>query len=158
MSTEINDVKLEYSPEKCFYDINFNGVDLDPATNLITAVNIALFTDGRSRNDDVIPNSRGWAGDTLNETEEPGIGSRLWLLTQRKITQQLLNDMQEYATEALQQFIDSGIAKSISVEALVLDNINGLIELRVEIVNPDNELQQFKYVWDQLKQRFRGGV
>lgn len=151
-----NDVQLEFDPIKCFFDIKFNGVDLVAATNLITAAVISVFTDGRSRADDVIPNSRGWSGDSLKLEGETNIGSRVWLLTQRKIDQTLVNDLEEFAFDSLEHLINAGVALSVVAVATIINRRKGLVNLDVDIEDPNGELQKFKYVWDQLRQRFTG--
>ena len=88
----------------------------DPLTR---AVIISLFTWRRANPDDELPGQdrMGWWGDTFPTEQNDKIGSRLWLLTREKLTNQTLVRAQEYAKEALQWMLDDGVATRIDVVA-----------------------------------------
>lgn len=104
---------------------------LDDADDLATAVIAALGTDRRADEADALPDPddtdrRGWWGDTEAEGIWGGwpIGSRLWLLHRSKITDlgardgALVAKVEAYLHEAMQPFVTSSIASSVSVEAI----------------------------------------
>jgi len=159
MAEEIhNDILLEFNNEKGFFDIELDsaGADLQGATNLITSILIQLFTDARSNSDDPVPDSRGWAGDSLNPEGKQNIGSRLWIVENDFMTQDLLTKIENLATDALQTIIDQGIAKKITIDASFLNKVNGEIELKIDVTDPQENAQIFKYVWDQIKRDITG--
>ena len=94
---------------------------------LESAVIISLLTDRRARNDDALPDGviaqgdipadkRGWVGDVFGD-DNSLIGSRLWLLSREKQTEETRRRAIEYCIEALQWLIDDGHAVEIDVTA-----------------------------------------
>lgn len=83
--------------------------DEDKITWLSNAITISLFTDARASDDDELPDGgtdkRGYWGDIDLDADE-SLGSKLWLLKRSKITQDTLNKVHDYITEALQWLID----------------------------------------------------
>jgi phage gp46-like protein len=59
----------------------------------------------------------GWWGDGLDGQTNDQIGSRLWLLSRAKVTQQTVIRAREYAEEALQWLVDDGVATRVTVTA-----------------------------------------
>jgi phage gp46-like protein len=102
---------------------------IDEAQAFATAVMVALGTNRRANDDDILPNGeadtdrRGWWADTNAETIWQGwpIGSRLWLLERHKITDNMarqgstLARVDAYIREALQPFIALQMASRIDV-------------------------------------------
>lgn len=97
---------------------------------LETAVLICLMTDARAddgelRDGDV---NRGWAGDSfdLGENEAP-IGSRLWLLARRSVSEPGLPALAEgYAIDACRTLVAQGAAARVTAVAGVSTSGNGL--------------------------------
>lgn len=102
-----------------------NG-DIAIDIGLETPCIVSLLTERLAADDDNIPdgtnNRRGWWGD---DPIDPGtitpvdynIGSRLWLLTREKQTEETLTRAIAYGQEALQWLLDFDIAQSIVVTA-----------------------------------------
>lgn len=118
--------------------------ELDTSNELATAVTVALLTDRRAEPDDQLPDERsddrrGWWGDLDAETLFGGwpIGSRLWLLSRAKITGvgsregPLVARIEAYLDEAMQPFVDAGIATrhEVSVERIGNERIDGSVTL-----------------------------
>lgn len=112
--------------------------------SLGTAVIVSLLTDRRAEADDVLPDSdniqtplpadrRGWAGDALNTRR---IGSRLWLLTREKQTEETRARAIEYAREALQWLVEEGHARSVHVDAEWRAGARGRLDLSILIQLP----------------------
>ncbi|GJD58347.1 phage GP46 family protein [Methylobacterium dankookense] len=101
--------------------------DFDLRQELATAVTVALMTDARAADDDVLPDNgmdrRGWWGDLDAQQIWDGwpIGSKLWLFGRAKITGRearegsLTARIEAVIREALQPFQDRKIASSIDV-------------------------------------------
>jgi len=104
---------------------------------LTTAVILSLFTDARARADDALPDGaagdrRGWAADAF--APEDRWGSRLWLLTREKQTEETRRRARDYAAEALDWLMPAGLATAVDVAAEWLDR--GLLGLSVRIATP----------------------
>lgn len=153
----INDIALEMSPDFGLFDIAIQGSDFKQAVDLKTAIVLSVFSDGRSNADDRVPNSRGWCGDSLNLDGEQLTGSKIWLLTNGKLTNQTLTDVEEYARVATQWIIDKQIAKEMEFEATFLNKSEGRIALRITVTEPKGNVpQEYVYVWNQVKAEFKG--
>jgi phage gp46-like protein len=110
---------------------------------LTTAVILSLFLDARARPDDELPDGaagdrRGWVGDAF--ALEDRIGSRLWLLTRAKQTEETRRRAEDYATEALAWLIEDGLATGITVNAAWV--ARGLLGLRCTIATAGDAVQQ----------------
>lgn len=136
---------------------------LDTGQELATAVIVALCTDRRALPDDTLPNPdsddrRGWWADTDADLIWAGwpIGSRLWLLSREKITGpaarqgDLMARIESYMHEAIQPFIDIGVAtaKEIEVSRLGLERIDATVTLYRG--DRDEVALRFQSVWTQL--------
>lgn len=104
---------------------------------LTTAVILSLFTDGRARADDALPEGpggdrRGWLADAF--APEDRWGSRLWLLQRAKQTEETRRRARDYAAEALEWLLGAGLATAIDVDAQWLER--GVLGLSVRIVTP----------------------
>jgi phage gp46-like protein len=111
----------------------------DAAGALERAVLISLFTWRRAEPSDLVDGGdmQGWWGDSYPSVASDRIGSRLWLLRRRSITQQTLLDAQRYCQEALQWLIDDGhvLAVAVVISRAQATQING----QIEITRPDGD-------------------
>ncbi|CAM5772019.1 hypothetical protein LMIY3S_03703 [Labrys miyagiensis] len=102
----------------------------DDTHELEFAVIMAIGTDRRANADDPLPldgdtDRRGWWGDTNAELIWDGwpVGSRLWLLSRAKITDQsykygsTVARVEAYLNECLLPFVKAGIATRLDVSA-----------------------------------------
>jgi len=123
-------------------------------TNLVLA---SLFTDKRAFPDDEIPDGttkrRGWWGDTVSDTEDDTIGSRLWLLSRSKTTNDVLNKAKGFIDEALEWMVEDGLVAEIEVttERIFYASdgnytLGAQIDLRRE--SGENISINFKDLWD----------
>jgi phage gp46-like protein len=88
------------------YDIGALGITEDDS--LTTAVIVSLFTDKRDttiNSDD----ARGWWADD--------IGSLRWTLSRSKQTDEILQKLIKYDTQALQWLIDERLVSSVNITA-----------------------------------------
>ena len=138
------DIALSWSNELWRGDwrLNDEGTLADD-DDLATAVMLSLFSDRTALPDDVIPDSgpiRGWWADTFRDYP---LGSRLWLLWREKETEITRRRAEEYGREAMQWFVDAGIAKSVEVSAAWVRR--GLLELLVTMTPPIGERRIFRF-------------
>ncbi len=100
------DLTIEWSEASNRGDLVLAGAALLMGLDLQTAILISLFSDRQAAPGDVIPDGsndpRGWWGDNT-------IGSRLWLLSRSKQTQDTLQRAYDYIAESLQWLIDDGV-------------------------------------------------
>lgn len=113
------------------------------------AVIISLFSWRKAHDDDQVDGSRyGYWGDSFPPVPGALIGSRLWLLKRSKIiTNETIMLAEEIIREALQWFIDDGIAQEIQVklERSGIGTIKGVITL---ILNSGGTLSvPFDDIW-----------
>lgn len=104
---------------------------LDTSQELVTAAIVALGTDRRALDDDLLPgldeneDRRGWWGDTDAQDIWGGwpIGTRLWLLSREKITGpeaeqgSTVARVEDYVLEALLPFVGLGLATAVDCVA-----------------------------------------
>lgn len=88
------------------------------------AVTISLFSWRRAAPDDALDDAdrQGWWGDCVPSEAGDQIGSRLWLLRRRTLTDDTLRDAREYAEEALRWMTDDEIVTTVTVTAERLGN------------------------------------
>lgn len=146
----MSDVRLKFYND--IYDIDFLGDDLESDDGFETAVIISLFSNARVTETELydgMNDRQGWWGDLFTGFPGDRIGSKLWLLDRGKATQQTRNSAEEYAREALQWFVDDGIASSIEVTASLLNR--EMIVISVNIFKPRASqplTYRFQLMWD----------
>ena len=124
-----------------------NYVDDD----LTRAVINSLFCWRRANDDDELPGASryGWWGDTFAVNDK--FGSRLWLLSRAKLTEQTALRAKEYAEEALQWLIEDGVAAEVVVN--VEKATTERLDLSVEITKPNDTTAslRFQNMWSYLE-------
>lgn len=129
--------------------------DLACAAALETAVVICLQTDRRvepSELPDGEPN-RGWPGDAIDL--QPGdvpLGSKLWLLRRRALTEGIELEAEDHAREALQSLIDQGACVRVDVRAVRVPE-RARLDLDVALYGRDGAAvyqRRFGVLWDQI--------
>ena len=136
------------------YDVSFdsNG-DFELDDSFETAIRMSLFLDARADESEVKQTElrRGsWINYELyNVLHE--IGSKLWLLEQKRNTVKVRNDAKGYIRDSLQWLIDDQHAKTIEVEASST-NVYELI-LTTTITYSADILQSFRFsLWSNTKE------
>lgn len=150
------DILIDWSPALFSGDWTIaNGsvaVSQTGSDDLKTAVLVSLFTDGVAPVDYVGPNGdtdpRGWWADTY---EQSTIGSKLWLLSRAKKTDQttILAQAKTYCLEALQWLLDDGIAAAVNVTTFWFRPGTGTLALgiTVSIVKPSGQTNGYSWTW-----------
>jgi phage gp46-like protein len=99
----------------------FEPPDLVNDDGLGTAVVLSLFTDRLAEPDDVLPDlsqsndRRGWWADT--GAPEGPMGSRLWLLSREKQTEEVRQRAEFYCREALEWMLEDQVADLLDITA-----------------------------------------
>ncbi len=133
-----------------------NSGGLKASNGIVTAVIMCLFTD-RAADPSELPDgveNRGWPGDAISLT--PGkpakpLGSKLWLLRRRALTDGILRQAEVWAVEAMQTLIDQGAA----VQATASATRNGArrLDLDVALYGRDGSrvyAGKFGLLWEQV--------
>jgi phage gp46-like protein len=140
-----------------------NNGTLDDTQALATAIIVALGTDGLASATDELPDPdstdrRGWWGDLDAENiwDAWPIGSRLWLLSRTKITDQdyalgpTTVRVEQYIREAIQPFLTRRIGSRMFVEASRVgrDRIDALVRI---YRGPETEISlRFQVLWSDI--------
>lgn len=78
---------------------------------------ISLLTWRRAEADDVLDDNerQGWWGDSFPSVANDRIGSRLWQLRRRTLTDATLRDAETFARESLAWMLDDGRVSDVAV-------------------------------------------
>ncbi|MEP9378380.1 phage GP46 family protein [Aquabacter sp. CN5-332] len=147
-------------------DLVWNGtvgdLAIDPARGdlqcrqaLATAVLICLQTDRRVDPTELpeCETNRGWPGDAFDL--QPGdvpLGSKLWLLRRRALTEDITLEAEDHAREALQTLIDQGACVRVDVTAVRTPE-RARLDLDIALYGRDGSAvcqQSFAVLWDQM--------
>ncbi len=116
--------------------LNNSLVTADMNDSLSRAVVISLFTLRRADSGDVYDGSNkyGWWGDTYPVELGDKIGSKLWQLLRRKLTDDVIAEVEEVSRDSLQWMIDDGICSNVdvSVERSEINRVNISVVLTVD--------------------------
>ena len=121
-------------------DFQFIGDDLATGHDLETAVSISLFSDAVASDDYVLQdgNPHGWwAGP---------IGSRLWQFYRSTKTSETRVNIIDAVRECLDWLITDGIASSIDIDALFIQN-SGNVKITIDIHRPSAADVNLAYDW-----------
>jgi phage gp46-like protein len=121
----VNDIYLAKN-RNGIYDISFSSGDFKKTQGLDTAIINSLNIDQRAEASEVATpqNRRGNIIDELNNESDFQIGSKLWLLSQKRANQETASLAESYASECLQWLVDDGIAQTVIVSGILKnDNI-----------------------------------
>jgi phage gp46-like protein len=117
------DIALEFHPATLTADMTLAGGDLATDEGVVTAVLVSLFSDARAEPGDAIPDGtsdpRGYWADNadppMGGVAGRRLGSKLWLLSRAKQTDETLALAKGYAEAALQWMVDDGVATEVTV-------------------------------------------
>ena len=126
------------------FNLDSNG-DLDNGDFFDSSITYAILGERRASESEVLisQNRRGWIG---NEGKDFENGSKIWLFEQARLTRSILNDIQSAALDALEYFVEDGIATRITASASLQ---NGAAVLFVQIfVSPSKVETRFFVLWE----------
>lgn len=139
------DISLNWDSARSRGDWAMAGADLQLGNDLESAIAISLFTDRIAADDDDIPDGttdpRGWWAD---DPQHP-IGSRLWLISRAKQTDETLQRAYDYIAEALQWLIDDGVVRGFDIQVQWVRR--GYLGAAITTYQPDGRKFQSAYTW-----------
>jgi len=93
-----------------------NG-DLLTVNSFDTALKMSLFCERRATAaEEGVPElRRGWVGNEANEVAGFEMGSKLWLIMQSRLDQNILNEAVDYTDQCLEWLVDDKLLKSVEV-------------------------------------------
>lgn len=146
------DLRFDYDPEQQGADLFAVDGILQYDGGLRTAIIISLFTDARADDADALPTSdsdrRGWWADSFAEIEGDITGSRMWLLSRAKQTDETLELARGYARTALRWLIEDGIASAVNV--VTSWHAIGVMRLDVDLTRATDGAvaERYTFFWD----------
>jgi len=136
-----------------YYDISIDtDGDLVKEDGFDTNLVVSMFCEKRAGPDEVIEPTlrRGWWGNTLSDTPNFEIGSKLWLLDQAKLTTGTVSLAAQYTQQALVWLKTDGHIKDVIVTAAAsFTSGRPNVEVKVDLIRNDNKIE-YKYftVWN----------
>lgn len=147
------DLALTYDPKLQAFDLALAGTDLAAEDTLASAVLVSLLCDRLAATYEVKPGEdrRGWWADAYADNQHQ-TGSRLWLLEREKQLPGVVLRCKQYCEEALQWFIEDGLAKAITVTVFVPRSgwLAALIKFEV-----NDGARTLRFEFDQARQVWR---
>ena len=139
------DLALAWDNVAGFGDLCIANSDLVGDDELATAVLVSLFTDRRAQIDDLPAGDterRGWWGDLVADDVDP-IGSLLWLLERRKLTNEVIALAERYSQDALEWLVDDGEATRVETPATRAgpERLNLLVRIHL----PSGAVREFQF-------------
>lgn len=119
------------------FDLVIEDGDFKNDPGFETALWVSLFTDARAPESKVLlpENRRGWLGNTVSEVEERELGGLLWLAEQRRLNQDTVNEIEDYARKSLDWFLEDGIAVKIEVNGEIYAMLGIALNIRITALN-----------------------
>lgn len=138
---------LAFKIDETGSDLELELGDLRTEGGLVSAVLVSLFSDGRARDDDDIPDGsddpRGWwAADSGDR-----FGSLLWLYDRGKTLAATAADVREAAQDAL-RWLE---AQEIASEVTVGSSVNGRHEIDLDVVIRRGSSRVWASLWEALE-------
>lgn len=124
--------------------------DLKTGADLETAAVISFFSDRLAHVDDRLPDPqdsdrRGWWADW--DAEEGPIGSRLWLISREKSTEEVRLRVEDYCREAVQWILDDDVADTVEITVEWADSPPSRLDVNVVISRARAVLLHRSYSW-----------
>lgn len=126
------------------FTLDENG-DIKTEEFFDTSLLYSLFGERRASPDEVPEPQlrRGWIGNS-SEFEN---GSKIWLLSQARLTRDTLNRLQDEAEKALQWLVDDGLA--VSIDQVVASVSRGRVVLDITIRRSRDKVdRKFFTLWE----------
>jgi len=150
------DIRVVWDPERMAGEWLLKGRMLDTAGELVTAVAVALFTHRTAEADDPLPHfaadRRGWwadfdAGEIYGATP---IGSRLWLLSREKQTDETRARAAQYIREALDPFVEMRLVEryDLAVDWFAFERLGA--EITFYRGPKESIAVRFEKLWDEI--------
>jgi phage gp46-like protein len=129
------------------YTIDTNG-DFTHDLSFDTDILVSLFVDARADESEIAEPEyrRGWIGDVVTVLQGHQLGSKLWLVEQERMTQDVLNKISSYVKESLNWVITLNYGQRVQVEVNREDLTRASVNIRIYVKN-DNVLKFTYQIW-----------
>jgi len=113
------------------FTIGLSNGDLIKDPGFDTAINISLFTNARAPDDKVLKpeDRRGWPGDLVSPVQDRIFGSWLWLVNQKRLIPENLNQSINFAQMSLNWLVIDGVAKSVIVSGEIIPRLGNKLTI-----------------------------
>lgn len=131
------------------YDLDIVNGELALVNNFDTALQMSVYCERRADASEVLPSDqrRGWWGNTVAKQVGFEIGSKIWILYQSRITQNVINKIQIYAQQATSWLVEGGYLDKIDINVEQVDAKQ--IRLNLTLYrNPSQVETVFFNLWD----------
>lgn len=120
-------LKIDVASQLYDFQLDDNG-DIKTADFFDTSLLYSLFGERRASPNEVVDARlrRGWIGNDDFEN-----GSKIWLLSQARLTRDTLNRLQDEAAKALQWLVDDGHAVSIDQVTATVSGGRVLLDITI---------------------------
>lgn len=100
------------------YDLTVTNGALGTVDNFDTALQMSVYCERRADGSEVLPSEerRGWWGNVLSSIENFEIGSKLWVVSQSRLTRNTLNRITAYAQDCTDWLVQGGYLEKVEVE------------------------------------------
>ncbi len=142
------DAKLIKNEDDSF-TIGITAGDLTNEDGFDTAINLSLFTNKRAPDGKINEekNNHGSLRDTVSPVLNRKHGSLLWLLEQSRLTPTNRNLATEYSQDALNWFVEDGLAKKVNVKTEIIPRL-GFEILIIITHNNDEVTNHYRKLWE----------
>jgi len=133
----IIDIKFTKNTDGIYdFSITDKG-DFELDTTIENPLNSSLFSNARADSSEVpkAEDRGGWWGNELYEKIGHQFGSKLYLLKQRRFTEESKNIAVDYIRKGLQWLIDDGVVTDINVNATLVYGSTNIIEAEITLIN-----------------------
>jgi phage gp46-like protein len=144
----ISDIKLTKNSNGVF-DFTVTSGNLTKHEGFDTALQVSLFTDARASASKVVKpeRRRGFMGNILNPVQDRQLGGLIWLVEQRRLTQETVNEVVDYAEKSLAWMIEDGIAVDIVVSGDIIPTRGIQLQIDITAIDGTTETRFFK-LWE----------
>jgi phage gp46-like protein len=145
----MQDVKLTADQYGQFdLSIGDNG-DFEYASGFDTALWVSLFTDARASSAQVVipEQRRGWVGNIVSPVIDRQLGGLLWLIDQRRLNQQTLNEAIDYSNKAVEWLLEDNLVSNIDATGEIVPRSG--IQLLISITTLAGVIETYYYnLWE----------
>lgn len=137
-----------YDSTTMLVDLKREGANLETDEGLEAAVLISIFTHRRSP-EDLLPahmtDRKGWWGNSVARVRGDEVGSLLWVLSTRALTDELAAEAKAWLESCLSWMVADGVTDSVSVET---SRSGDIFRFRVTIARPSDPYSKWQRTWE----------
>lgn len=129
-------------------DLKRDGANLQTDDGLEAAVLISIFTHRRAPVDLLPPHMtdrKGWWGNSVARVRGDEIGSLLWLLSTRALTDERVAEAKGWIEDSLAWMVTDGVAEEVLVET---SRARDLFRFSVAIQRPSDPTSKWQRIWE----------